>query len=392
MPNVCCRTTHCRQYVRILSYAYGTKRLKIGINASHLNEKPTGIGVFTREICRSVSDLHKDVLVFSPVPVGGVSADLALKVPQCAKGSKTLSNNLFRTVYLNSILPLRGRLNKIDIMYCPMLEFPFFPLAPLVVTVHDLQPLMFPSQFGLSARYFKLSLRLLSRVASRVTTVSEFVKKELLKATDLRDDRIDVIPNGYNRELFRPQDPSLKKEFLEKYSIGDRYILYVGNLFPYKNVKLLIDAFLSIRDRLDHCLVIVGKAEYSGEPLPCDGKIRYMDYVPHEDLPKFYAYADFLVHPSLSEGFGFTPLEAMACGTPVLSSDRTSLPEVVGDAGILFDPKDKSALSSLILRLAGNKALRDELTAKGFRQCRQFSWDKAAASLLASCKKAVNER
>jgi glycosyltransferase involved in cell wall biosynthesis len=375
-----------------VSYAYGTKRLKIGINASHLNEEPTGIGVFTQEICQSVYDLHKNILVFSPVSVSGVSADSVLRVPQRTQGSKALSNNLFRTLYLNSMLPLRGRLKKIDIMYCPMLEFPFFPLAPLVVTVHDLHPLNFPSQFGLSSPYFNLSLHLLRRVAARVTVVSDYVKKELLAATNLPDDIVDVIPNGYDRRLFKPQDPTAKRDFLEKYSIRGNYILFVGNLFRYKNVKVLIDSFLSIRDRLDHCLVIVGKTEYSDESLPCDEKIRYMDYVPHEDLPKFYAYADLLVHPSLSEGFGFTPLEAMACGTPVLSSNRTSLPEVVGDAGILFDPANSETLSSLILEVLSNGTLLKKLTEKGFNQAEKFSWEKTAAGLLKSFEKAINER
>ena len=110
----------------------------------------------------------------------------------------------------------------------------------------------------------------------------------------------------------------------------------MGNLFPYKNIRALAEAFLKIKDRIDHCLVIVGRKEFAAGQLITDERILYMDYVPDEDLPRFYSYADLLVHPSLSEGFGLTPLEAMACGTPVVSSNAGALPEVVGDAGMSF--------------------------------------------------------
>ena len=179
-----------------------------------------------------------------------------------------------------------------------------------------------------------------------------------------------------------------RRDFLQRHSIEGPYILFVGNLFPYKNVKILIDAFLSIKDRIDHRLVIVGRREFSELALPVHERILYLGYIGQEDLPKIYCYADLLVHPSLSEGFGFTLLEAMACGTPVLASNRASMPEIVGDAGLLFDPTDCGELSSLLLSVLSRKALREELSEKGLRQAARFSWEEAAAGLLASCERA----
>jgi len=372
-----------------LRAAEGFQELKIGINAAHLNEQPTGIGVFTREVSRAMFNLHPEMVVFTSQTALDIPVRNLFSVPDSIKGSTRLINNLLRAAYLNSLLPLYGKKQKIDILYCPILEFPLVPAVPLVVTVHDLQPVAYPAQFGLSAYYFRLSLRLLGRIATRVTVVSEFVRKELLAATALPPDMVDVIYNGYDKKLFRPQDPGMRKEFLEKYSIQDDYILYVGNLFGYKNVRTLINAFLAIKDRLRHCLVIVGRRDCADSTLPHDDRILFMDYVPAGDLPKFYSYADLLVHPSLSEGFGFTPLEAMACGTPVLSSNRASLPEVVGDAGLLFDPLDEETLGTLILEVAGNSNLKKELIEKGFRQAGKFSWEETAAGLVSCCGRAL---
>ncbi|MDA8433977.1 MAG: glycosyltransferase family 1 protein [Nitrospiraceae bacterium] len=363
--------------------------MKLGFNATHLNDRPSGMGVFTYETARGLSRLHDDLRIFIPGKGDGLPPQLLFRVPRVVRGSRKLMNNLLRAVYLNSLLPLHAAVGRLDVLYCPMLEYPFIGRIPLVVTVHDLHPIIYPEQFGFSAPYFRVSLRMLKKRARRVTVVSAFIKNELLAVTDLPEEIVDVIPNGYNRDLFRPQDPSSRVAFLRKFGIGGRYILFVGNLFPYKNVRLLIDAFLRIEDKTDHHLVIVGRKEFAGGTLRDHEKIHYIGYAPHEELPLFYSHADFLVHPSLSEGFGFTPLEAMACGTPVLSSNAASLPEVVGDAGILFDPADCGALSSLILEMAEDSLLRDRLRERGYKQAAKFSWERTASSILASCERAT---
>ncbi len=364
--------------------------MKIGINATFLHEKPTGLGVFTEGLSRFITTrLNGEALVFSPIPVEGVTENSFRRVPLSIKGSMRFRNNLFRTIYLNTVLPLRCRHEKIDVLFCPMIEFPFIPVVPLVVHVHDLHPIQFSSQFGRAAVFLRLSLHILKRVVKRITVSSGYVKKELLKATGIREEKIDIVPLAYNESLFHTCAPEEESSFFEKYSLKRSYILSVGNLFPYKNINTLTEAFLKIKDRIDHCLVIVGRKEFASGRLVEDERIFYMDYVPDEDLPRFYSYADLLVHPSLSEGFGLTPLEAMACGTPVVSSNAGALPEVVGDAGISFDPVDTRALSDIILDVLNNKGLRGELIEKGFKRIKLFSWEKTAAGILRTCERAA---
>ncbi len=363
--------------------------MKVAVNATFLTEKPTGLGCFTREVSRRIARLSNEGVIFSPLPVAGVSQDSLCKVPSLIQGSLSFRNNVLRALYINTVLPLRCRQRGVEVLFCPMLEFPFFSFVPLVVHVHDLHPLQFPTQYKRAAHYFRFSLGRIEKCVKRVTVSSAFVKSELLRATQLQEDSIDVVPLAYDSGVFHPRRVEGKKDFCDRYGIKERYILFVGNLFGYKNVKTLIRAFQNIREKIGHCLVIVGRKELASEQLPADSRILYTDYVPDEDLAKFYSYADMLVHPSLSEGFGLTPLEAMACGTPVISSSSSSLPEVIGDAGLLFDPRDSEALSRLILTVISNRTFRNELIEKGFRNIRRFSWDTTARGILQSCERAL---
>ena len=365
--------------------------MKIGVNATFLSNKPTGLGVFTQEISRFIAVLNRDLVVFSPVAVEGVSEDFIYRVPHSVRGSLRFRDNLLRFMYLNIRLPLLCRNSRIDVLFCPMIEFPFLPHVPVVVHIHDLHPILFSAQFKRASAHFRFSLKRLEKVARRVTVSSEAVKKELLAATGIREEVIDVVPLAYSRDRFYPRGPEGRDAFLKKYSLRGRYILTVGNLFPYKNIDRLVEAFLSIKGKIEHSLVIAGRKDYAAGRQANDDRILYTDYVPDEDLPKFYSYADLLVHPSLSEGFGLTPLEAMACGTPVISSTGGSLKEVIGDAGMFFEPTDTDSMGLMIVRLLGDQGLRKRLVEKGFEQTLKYSWEKTAAGIIESCRKALEE-
>lgn len=366
--------------------------MKVGINATFLNDKPTGAAIYTREVSRILAEQHKDMLFFSPVVYEEIPLEYIYKTPEALKGSPALSNSLYRAFYINAALPLLGKLKKIDILYCPILEFPFIPLIPSVVHIHDLHFIHFAAQFGLAAPRMKLSLQLVNKSVRRVIVSSEFVKRELLEAAVIEESRIDVVPLAYNRAMFRPRPVKLKKDFLLKYNIKGNYILFVGSLFPYKNLKTLLAAFLKIKHKIPQFLVVAGRREFSADPLSNDERILYMDYVAAEDLPSLYSYADLFVYPSLREGFGIPPLEAMACGAPVISSEGGSLPEVVGTAGLLFPAEDSSLLSELMLKVIQNKALRETLINKGFDNVKNFNWESTASGVLKSCEKALQEK
>lgn len=365
--------------------------MKIGINATFLNDKPTGAAVYAKEVSCILAERHKDILFFSPVAYDDIPLEYICKTPDALKGSPDLSNSLYRAFYINTVLPVMCKLKHIDILYCPILEFPFIPLIPSVVHIHDLHFIHFSAQFGLAALRMKLSLKLVNNTVRRVIVSSEFVKRELIKKAVIEESRIDVVPLAYNSAVFRPVPAEMKERFLHKYNIKGNYILFVGSLFPYKNLKTLMAAFLKIKHKIPQFLVVAGRREFSADPLIGDERVLYLDYVAAEDLPFLYSYADLFVYPSLMEGFGIPPLEAMACGSPVISSNGGSLPEVVGNAGMLFDPMDADYLSRLIEELADNEAHRKELAERGFENIKRFSWEKTAEGILRSCEKAIRK-
>ncbi len=360
--------------------------MKIGINATFLNEKPTGVGTFTRETAARIVTLHSDTMIFTSARLNSISENHIHATPSLLKGSFRLPNNLIRFIYCNSALPLIANKSGIDILFCPMMEFPLYRSLPLIVTVHDLHPVYFPEQFGLAARHFTLSLNMLPRLAKRLVVPSDFVKKEILSTTGIPAENIDVIPLGYDTTKFKPPDDEQKRAFLINYGIREPYILFIGSLFPYKNIRILMNAFREIENRIPHSLVVIGKREVSRDPLQATPRVHFLDYVADSDIPGFYSCADIYVNPSLVEGFGITILEAMACGTPVISSNGGALPEVVGNAGILFNPSDSGELGETILSVIGNTRLRNELREKGFQQVKKFSWDRTAERILHACE------
>jgi glycosyltransferase involved in cell wall biosynthesis len=291
-----------------------------------------------------------------------------------------------RFLYLNSVFPVLLKKLGVRVLFCPILEYPFSTVLPMVITVHDLHPLHFPDQFGFAAYHFKYSLKALSGYARKVTVPSWFVKEEVLKMTGLDDGMIEVIPEGFDSSLFIPADRGLKKDFMIRNGLQGPFILFIGSLFPYKNVDTLIQAFLNIKQRIPHTLVIIGNRELSRAPLHKDERICYFGYIHREEIANFYSYADLYVQPSLAEGFGLTVLEAMACGVPVIASNSGSLPEVAGDAGLFFHATDSDALGRLILTVIHNEPMQMEMREKGFRQTRKFSWDRTAASVLRICE------
>jgi glycosyltransferase involved in cell wall biosynthesis len=355
--------------------------MKIGINATFLNEKPTGVGIFTKEISTMLCTLQNETIVFTSVKLGGVHERQIHKTPAWTQGSTKLFHNVNRVIYSNTVLPFLMKKRKIDILLCPITEFPLIQSSPLIVTVHDLHPLYFPEQFGLSSSYFKFSLKLLPKWARRLIVPSHFVKREILNYLNIASNLIDIVPPGYDKDLFKPLDEEFKKEFLKRYGIDEPFILFVGSLFPYKNIKTLLKTFLDIQGKIPHSLVVIGKKELSQEKLPEQKRIHYLDYVRVEDIPGFYSYAEIYVHPSLVEGFGMTIVEAMACGTPVISSNGGSLPEVVGKAGVLFDPSDSQQLGERLLTVIYNKSLQNEMREMGFQQVKQYSWEKTAKDI-----------
>lgn len=276
------------------------------------------------------------------------------------------------------ILPtqLRGRL-----LFSPANSGPV-RLRRQVVTVHDVATLDHPEWFaGRFAAWYRWMLPRLIASAQHVITVSNHSRDRILALTDAAPDRVTAIPLGIE-PAFRPADPAAVQAVKQRHAIDGRYALVVGSIEPRKNLATLFRAWSGWIDRPDDlCLVVAGSAGHafagSGFGTPPPG-CRLIGRVADADLPALYSGATFFAFPSVYEGFGLPPLEAMACGTPVIVSNATSLPEVVGEAGLLLDPHDPQAWTQAMRHLIHDEAARRSLGAAGHAHAGRFSWHATA--------------
>lgn len=274
---------------------------------------------------------------------------------------------------------------------------------PSVGTVHDLSQLHVPTKYDrLRMAYILRLLPALMRRLDRVISVSDSTRRDLLSFARVPDARIRVVPNGADLTRFRPMNrTAAQAEVASIVGTGAPYFLYVARLeHPGKNHVRLLEAFARLRAEraLPHRLVLAGGRWNGAEVIEARARdlglgeaVVFAGFVPDERLPALYAGAEALVFPSLFEGFGIPLLEAMACGTPVCASGVSSIPEVVGDAGLLFDPADPAAIAAAMGRLAEDPALREGLAAAGLRQAARFTWEAAALGVLGVLREAAGK-
>ncbi|MCC2670823.1 MAG: hypothetical protein K0Q72_3294 [Armatimonadetes bacterium] len=271
--------------------------------------------------------------------------------------------------------------------------------VPIVTTIHDIAFRRFPELFPLKHRLLlNWLIPMAARNAAAVITGSEATRRDLTELYDIEPERITVTPYAAD-PIYQPMDPDqARRAVRQRLRVPGPYLLSVGVLQPRKNLPRLVRAYNRIAHSIPHRLVLVGKEGWAGEALqkaiaeaqPGREPI-FTGYVPDADLPALYAGADLFVYPSLYEGFGLPPLEAMACGTPVITSNTSSLPEVVGDAAVTLDPLDVEGLAQAMLSLLHDDSRRAALAAAGPRRAAGFTWDRTARDTV-DVYRAVLER
>ena len=258
--------------------------------------------------------------------------------------------------------------------------------APSVVTYHDLAHRDLPRHFSRATRLWRRwAYDGAAREARIVITVSQFSRERMVEHLDLDAERIRVVHHGIDHARFRPDDDSDDDRLVASLGVSRRFLIYPANLWPHKNHERLLRAFAGLRDLDDLQLVLAGQP-YGRldwlrrliERLGLSGRVRHVGYVAEPVVPALYRRAAAMVFPSLYEGFGAPPLEAMACGCPVAASGRGALSEVCGSAALYFDPEDESAIAAAIRRLVAERGLRDELAKAGVRRAGGFTWRRAA--------------
>jgi glycosyltransferase involved in cell wall biosynthesis len=276
-------------------------------------------------------------------------------------------------------------------MYIPHLALP--PRVATILTVHDLEWRLYPQTMSLKTYYaHRLLVWPSVQKVDRIISDSESTARDLQRVLHFPESRIEVIHLGVD-SAFRPQDRVKAAEYVAgKYGVSKDYVLAVGTVQPRKNLATLVKAWKILRDRAAPCcqLVVAGARGWKNTELDetirrlglTGDEIRFLGVVPEEDLPVLYSGSSVFVFPSLYEGFGLPLLEAMACGVPVIASNTSSVPEVVGDAALLVSPTEPEAFAEAILRVRSDDNLRRAKVEKGLSRAAGFNWGRAAAQLL----------
>lgn len=282
--------------------------------------------------------------------------------------------------------------NKSDITHFFNFTIPPFVQGKKVVTIHDMAFMAYPETVRTRTKYIlKLTIKKTIKRADKIIAVSEFSKQELMKYFSVPAEKVEVVYNAVDADLYNSSiSAAAVDEVKGKYGIKGDYFLYLGTLEPRKNLERLITAYSKfIEGKKEYPkLVLAGKKGWFYESifdkvreLKLGDDIIFTDYIPQEDAPLLMNGALAFCFPSLYEGFGMPPLEAMACGTPVLTSDCSSLPEVVGDCAVLIDPLSEESIASGMEKLYSDRALRESLSLKGVSRAADFTWGKFAEKL-----------
>ncbi len=288
-----------------------------------------------------------------------------------------------RILWEQTVLAWHTGRGKLDVLHCPLNVLPLAAACPTVLTIHDLSFLRYPRLFPQYKRwYLQLFTRWSARRANAIITVSASTRRDVVEMLDVPPERVHVVYSAADSD-FQPRSRDEIKAFRAAKGLPPRYVLYVGTLEPRKNVDVLIRAFGDAmrQERLPHKLVLVGGRGWMTQAIETaiteskiGDRLLMPGYVAREELPMWYSCADLLVYPSSYEGFGYPALEAMASGVPVIASNTSSLPEVVGDAGVLAPSRDQAQLAAAMSRVLTDDALAASLRERGIEQAGRFSW------------------
>lgn len=372
-------------------------RTRIGFDATAAFTQGGGIGRYTRELLGALLRLESryQFQIFAGRPAA--EAQIAADLPQVAHARIRhipLSPRwLYRLWYrLRLPVPVQLFTGSIGLFHSPDFVLPpVYGAIPTLLTVHDLSFEYYPETFTVSlVNYLKRVVPWSVRRASHILADSQATKRDLVRLYQTPEEKITVLYSGVD-ERFQPvkSDDDLQ-DLRSRYELGDApYIFTVSTLQPRKNHMMLIRAFRSVVSDIEHNLVIAGgkgwlydEMSVEIERLNLGDRVRFTGFVQDEDLPGLYRAASCFVFPSLYEGFGLPILEAMACGTPVIASDASSLPEVSGEAALQLSPSDENAWAAALLRLLTDENLQQRLIQAGLERASRFSWHNAARQLL----------
>ena len=364
--------------------------MRIAFDGTTLTPGRTGVGYYTehllQHLAREVEATGDELIVISNQPI-----DTAHPLPAHVKVHVGMRFPL-RIVWMQLMAARVLEDIRADVAHFTNGMIPLGTAAARVVTIHDMSLELYPECHPLRRRMINRPLiSVAARVADAVVTVSDSARDDLLQFHNVPASRVRVLHEAAGPDFRLIRDHRLRARIRMRYGLPERFVLYVGAIEPRKNLHRLVDAFASARRQgVGHELVCVGPYGWSSrdlyehvDRLGLRQVVHFTGYVPAEDLPVIYNLSDFFVFPSIYEGFGLPVVEAMACGTPVITSNSSSLREIAGDAALTADPLSIEALAASLVRVAGDGTLRRELAARGLARAESFSWARTAREMLA---------
>lgn len=350
--------------------------MKIGINARTFSASEPGGAVQTAmRLTEELDTRDPELVLFGHPSIASQFPDL----PVASRGY-VHDSQPFGVIWERTVLPYLARKHDVDVLFCPNGNAPLHRTSyPVVMQIHDVNALK-----GYSSRihqaYRRVAVPRGARVADAVLTVSEFSKREIVSQIGIDPSKIQVAYNGLHEEFHTPGEGT-------PCEMPESYVLYVGAMNPRKNVSGLVEAFHRLDGSADvpDRLVLVGPENdliFKEVDIDDTTDVLTPGYLTRGELKYAYTHADLFAYPSLYEGFGLPPLEAMACGTPVVAGDAASLPEVLGDAAELVDPHDMAAIADGMRRVLGDPEYAEELVRRGREQAAKYTWERTANAVL----------
>ncbi len=364
-----------------------TKMLRVGINGWFLERPETGSGQYIRKLLEALAE----------------RVEAKVLIPNLRRLPGPLVN-LYKVWFENFLFPYYCLKEQVDVAFVPYMGPPLFSPKPTVVTVHDLIPFLFPEYaYSLWVKLYNALVRAAVHRACIVLADSAHTKGDVLSHLKVNPEKVKVVYPGIGNE-FRPvDDRTIARKVAENYGIKGRFFLYLGGFDRRKNLRVLLEAYRLLREKAGGdvpVLVIAGKIPFRESPAllnpvrivtekGLEGHVHFTGWVAEEDKPALYSLAEAFLFPSLYEGFGFPPLEAMACGCPVLASSSSSLPEILKDGAMLLNPHDPGEWVSGMENLLRDPELAQTLRVRGLKRAKEFSWNSTAFQVLNILEEAV---
>lgn len=363
--------------------------MKIGFDATSLCRKKTGIEYYTLNLIKSLLRFDRTNLY-----VIFFRKEIPSELEEFRGTAKFIVSPFDNQIFCEQIwLPYIALKEKVDFVHFPAFPPGLFSLKRFVFTIHDVTIWKYPKTLSWKGKFYFRPLSILgAKRASKIITVSEVSKNDIAKYTHCKIGKVinagEAVPLDFKKEIGR----NLSREIRNKYNLPKKFILSVNSIEPRKNISNLLLAFRIFRDKYKdhpHKLVLVGrkawgtdKITWEIQELKLNEDVILTGYVPTQDLAAIYKLADIFVFPSIYEGFGLPPLEAMACGVPVIASDIPTLKEVLGDAALFIDPHSPENIASVIKDLISNQEEKELLAKKGFERFKLYSWDKVVQETI----------